>query len=281
MTDSPSNQRHLGMVFQNYALFPHMTIFETSRSRCAYVASGRRRFAGKVAEALELVRLPDVGPRRPRELSGGQQQRIAIARCLVYNPNLILMDEPLGALDKKLRDQMQLEIKRLHTSLGVTILYVTHDQEEALVMSDRICLMNRGRVEAAGGAPTNSCFGHERCSLPTSSATRTSSMRSCRATNCERSGELVSGQPRRDFLACRGRARKIMIRPESLRVLDGGEGAPCYRRRDPRGRHLRRGAHEVSRSGGGAGCARRDTADGRERCRERDRDAGEAWWSPR
>ena len=143
-------QRQLGMVFQNYALFPHMSVFEN----VAYPLRVRRlpeaEIRRKVAEALELVRLPDVAARRPKELSGGQQQRISIARCLVYNPALILMDEPLGALDKKLREQMQLEIKRLHAALGITVLYVTHDQEEALVMSDRICLMRAGSVEQVG-----------------------------------------------------------------------------------------------------------------------------------
>ena len=97
-----------------------------------------------------MVRLPHVAQRYPRELSGGQQQRIALARCLVYRPSIILMDEPLGALDKKLRDQMQLEIKRIHRELGTTIVYVTHDQEEAMTMSDRICLMNDGRIEQLG-----------------------------------------------------------------------------------------------------------------------------------
>ena len=118
VTRVPSNQRRLGMVFQNYALFPHMTIFENVafplRVRRVPEAEVKRR----VAQVLDLVKLPDVAARRPRELSGGQQQRIAIARCLVYSPDLVLMDEPLGALDKKLRDQMQIEIKRLHTDLA-------------------------------------------------------------------------------------------------------------------------------------------------------------------
>jgi len=138
------------MVFQNYDLFPNMTIFENVAFPLRVRKLPWTEIKRRVAEALVLVRLPDVGARKPRELSGGQQQRIAIARCLVYNPDLILMDEPLGALDKKLRDQMQLEIKRLHSNLGVTVLYVTHDQEEALVMSDRICLMNAGRIEQLG-----------------------------------------------------------------------------------------------------------------------------------
>ena len=150
VTYSPPYERDIGMVFQNYALFPHMTIEENIafplRMRKVGGAEARRR----AAEALEMVRLPHVAQRTPRELSGGQQQRIALARCMVYRPSIILMDEPLGALDKKLRDQMQLEIKRIHRELGTTIVYVTHDQEEAMTMSDRICLMNAGRIEQLG-----------------------------------------------------------------------------------------------------------------------------------
>ncbi|AEI80740.1 spermidine/putrescine ABC transport system ATP-binding protein PotA [Cupriavidus necator N-1] len=143
-------ERDIGMVFQNYALFPHMTIAENIafplKMRRVDAATARRQ----ALEALEMVRLPHVAARFPKELSGGQQQRIALARCLVYKPSIILMDEPLGALDKKLRDHMQLEIKRIHRELGTTIVYVTHDQEEAMTMSDRICLMNGGKIEQLG-----------------------------------------------------------------------------------------------------------------------------------
>jgi putative spermidine/putrescine transport system ATP-binding protein len=143
-------QRGLGMVFQNYALMPHMTIFENIAFplRVRHVAEGEIR--RRVAEVLALVQLPDVAGRKPRQLSGGQQQRVSLARCIVYNPTTILMDEPLGALDKKLREYMQLEIRRLHAKLGITMLYVTHDQEEALTMSDRIVLLNHGRIEQSG-----------------------------------------------------------------------------------------------------------------------------------
>ena len=143
-------ERDIGMVFQNYALFPHMTVADNIafplRMRKEPAASIDKR----VTQALEMIRLPHVAKRYPRELSGGQQQRIALARCMVYRPSIILMDEPLGALDKKLRDQMQLEIKRIHRELGTTIVYVTHDQEEAMTMSDRICLMNGGKIEQLG-----------------------------------------------------------------------------------------------------------------------------------
>jgi putative spermidine/putrescine transport system ATP-binding protein len=149
-TYAPSFKRDLGMVFQNYALFPHMTVAENIAFPLRMRRLGQAEIARQVKRVLDVVRLPHVADRLPRALSGGQQQRIALARCIVYGPSIILMDEPLGALDKKLRDEMQLEIKRLHTELGITVLYVTHDQEEAMVMSDRICLMNDARIEQLG-----------------------------------------------------------------------------------------------------------------------------------
>lgn len=146
----PPFKRDIGMVFQNYALFPHMTIFDN----VAFALKMRKRSAAKIREAvekvLEIVQLPHLASHYPRQLSGGQQQRIALARAMVYEPSVILMDEPLGALDKKLRDQLQIEIKRLHQEHNIAVLYVTHDQEEALVMSDRICLLRDGRIEQIG-----------------------------------------------------------------------------------------------------------------------------------
>ena len=149
-TDLRPSRRGLGMVFQNYALMPHMTVFDNIAFPLRVRKLPRAEIRRKVAEVLEMVQLPLVADRKPRELSGGQQQRISLARCIVYNPAIILMDEPLGALDKKLREDMQLEIKRLHRELGITMLYVTHDQEEALTMSDRIVLLTAGRVAQAG-----------------------------------------------------------------------------------------------------------------------------------
>ncbi|CAO3408375.1 ABC transporter ATP-binding protein [Azospirillum largimobile] len=150
VTYAPPYERDIGVVFQNYALFPHMTIEENIafplKMRKVGAADAKRR----AREALEMVHLPHIAGRYPRELSGGQQQRVALARCMVYKPSIILMDEPLGALDKKLREHMQLEIKRLHREMGTTVVYVTHDQEEAMTMSDRICLMNAGRIEQLG-----------------------------------------------------------------------------------------------------------------------------------
>src|SRR3569832_1475051 len=149
-TYAAPHERDIGMVFQNYALFPHMTVAENIAIPLKMRRVDSAAAAKRAMEALELVRLPQVATRFPKELSGGQQQRIALARCLVYKPSIVLMDEPLGALDKKLRDHMQLEIKRIHRDTGTTIVYVTHDQEEAMTMSDRICLMNGGRIEQLG-----------------------------------------------------------------------------------------------------------------------------------
>jgi len=146
----PVHRREIGVVFQNYALFPHLTVAEN----VAFPLQMRRMAAAalraKLETALEMVGLAPLRDRFPRELSGGQQQRVALARCFVYAPSLILMDEPLGALDRKLRETMQIEIKRLHRETGATIIFVTHDQEEALALSDRVCLMNNARVEQFG-----------------------------------------------------------------------------------------------------------------------------------
>jgi len=150
VTGIPARLRGLGMVFQNYALFPHMTVFENIAFPLQVRKLPRSSINTRVSQALEVVRLSDFAKRKPAELSGGQQQRVSIARCLVYDPKLILMDEPLGALDKKLRAELQLEIKKIHDDVKVTIIYVTHDQEEALVMSNRICVMNKGCIEQLG-----------------------------------------------------------------------------------------------------------------------------------
>jgi spermidine/putrescine ABC transporter ATP-binding subunit len=143
-------KRNIGMVFQNYALFPHMNIFDNIAFPLKMRKFPKHEIAGRVEKALELVQLQGYERRKPQQLSGGQQQRIALARALVFDPPLLLLDEPLGALDKKLREHMQLELKRIHTHLKRTMIYVTHDQEEALVMSDRIAVMNKGRIEQIG-----------------------------------------------------------------------------------------------------------------------------------
>lgn len=143
----PPYRRAIGMVFQNYALFPHLSIAENIAFPLSVRGMAADEIARRVARALDMVQLPNLGARRPAQLSGGQQQRVAVARALVFEPKLVLMDEPLGALDKQLREQMQLEVRRLHRRLGVTMIYVTHDQHEALTMSDRIAVFHRGRVQ--------------------------------------------------------------------------------------------------------------------------------------
>jgi ABC-type Fe3+/spermidine/putrescine transport system ATPase subunit len=150
MTRVPPHRRNVGMVFQNYALFPHMTAAQNIAFPLQMRGVSRETSRKRVDEALALVELAAFGDRYPRELSGGQQQRIALARAVVFRPRLLLMDEPLGALDRKLREQMQLEIMRVGRELGSSVLYVTHDQEEALVMSDRIAIFNKGRIEQLG-----------------------------------------------------------------------------------------------------------------------------------
>lgn len=209
------SKRGIGMVFQNYALMPHMTIFENIAFPLRIRKVPKAEVRERVRKVLETVHLPHVADRKPKELSGGQQQRVSIARCLVYNPSLILMDEPLGALDKGLREHMQLEIRRLHRELGVTMIYVTHDQEEALNMSDRIMLMNGGQVEQIA-SPTEiyrspvTKFAAESIGnavfLP---ATRD-------AGGLARLGDGTPVEVRRGATHGTGH---VMIRPENMRVL--------------------------------------------------------------
>ena len=143
----PPHRRNIGMVFQNYALFPHMTVIDNLRFPLAVRKLPNAEIDAKVTRALSMVQLGAYGDRYPQQLSGGQQQRVALARALVFDPELVLMDEPLGALDKQLREQMQLEIKHLHQELGVTVVFVTHDQGEALTMSDRIAVFDKGVIQ--------------------------------------------------------------------------------------------------------------------------------------
>ncbi|HLJ18794.1 MAG TPA: ABC transporter ATP-binding protein [Stellaceae bacterium] len=150
----PPDKRNLGVVFQSYALFPHMTVAENIAFPLRMRHLGRAEAQEHTQAALAMVQLEGYGGRRVTELSGGQQQRVALARALVFRPPVLLMDEPLGALDRKLREQMQLEIKRIQKSLGITVIYVTHDQEEALILSDRIAIMHEGEVHQIGAPDT-------------------------------------------------------------------------------------------------------------------------------
>ncbi|MFT3972136.1 MAG: ABC transporter ATP-binding protein [Amaricoccus sp.] len=141
------HDRNIGMVFQNYALFPHMTVAENIGYPLRVRKMAKPEIAERVKRALDFVQLGRFADRYPRQMSGGQQQRVAVARALVFDPALVLMDEPLGALDKKLREEMQVEIKHIHGRLGITMVFVTHDQDEALTMSDRIAVFNDGRIQ--------------------------------------------------------------------------------------------------------------------------------------
>ena len=228
-TYTPVHRRDIGMVFQNYALFPHLSVFEN----IAFPLRMRKRPEGEIAERvraiLEAVRLPQVAERLPRELSGGQQQRIALARCTVYRPSIILMDEPLGALDKKLRDQMQLEIKHLHTQLGITVLYVTHDQEEAMVMSDRICLMNDGAIVQLG-TPDDLYF-RPRTVFAADFLGESNIFEATVVEVRGRAGTLSGPaafalRVEADVPPPAGAAVSCMVRPENVRLLFDGEQAP-------------------------------------------------------
>lgn len=150
VTALPPEKRNLGVVFQNYALFPHLNVFDNIAFPLRMRRHAESEIDTQVRRVLDLVSLRDLSKRRITELSGGQQQRVALARALVFSPPVLLMDEPLGALDRQLREQLQIEIRRIHRQLGVTVLYVTHDQEEALSMSDRIAIMADGRIQQLG-----------------------------------------------------------------------------------------------------------------------------------
>ena len=150
VTDLDPARRNIGMVFQNYALFPHLSVARNVGYPLVMRGMTKGEIAERVGEALEMVELAGMAERLPKQLSGGQQQRVALARATVFRPRLLLLDEPFGALDRKLREQMQLEVRRLQRRLGLTTLFITHDQEEALIMSDRVAVMEKGRLQQVG-----------------------------------------------------------------------------------------------------------------------------------
>jgi len=229
-TNTPPNKRGLGMVFQNYALMPHMTIFENIAFPLRVRKAPEDEIKKKVAHVLNLVHLPQVANRKPRELSGGQQQRVALARCIVYNPSIILMDEPLGALDKKLREQMQLELKRIHTELKITMLYVTHDQEEALTMSDRIVLLNDGRIEQMG--PPEEMYFKPRSVFAADflgSSNIWDGTINDDGSATIKSGDKVKVKP--EAFAKPGTKLKVMVRPENINVIRQGDDESRFENR--------------------------------------------------
>ncbi|KZY44463.1 hypothetical protein A3731_01240 [Roseovarius sp. HI0049] len=227
-TDMPVRERDLGMVFQNYALMPHLTVFNNVAFPLKVRKTGAEEIRRKVVEALGTVQLEHLKDRKPHALSGGQQQRVSIARAIVYNPSLVLMDEPLGALDKKLREQLQYEIKHLHDRLGITILYVTHDQQEAMSMSDRVALMNGGRIEQIG-SPRDLYFAPEtefaadflgNSNFMDAIVTGSKGDHTiCRLV----SGQEVSAQTKR--VVAPGQKVRLMVRPEHIRVITDDRSA--------------------------------------------------------
>jgi putative spermidine/putrescine transport system ATP-binding protein len=223
-TRLPSQKRDLGLVFQNYALFPHLSIFENVAFPLRMRRHSQAEIRKQVGEVLEIVRLSHAAERLPAELSGGQQQRVALARCFVYQPSIILMDEPLGALDKRLRDHMQIEIRRLSRERGASVVYVTHDQEEALVMSDRICLVNEGRIEQIG---TPHQLYYEPATLFAAGFIGESNMIAVSAGAGDAPRVLPDGMALRcrGTIPAAGTPARLVVRPESLRVLAPGEEA--------------------------------------------------------
>ena len=227
-TYAPPFKRDVGMVFQNYALFPHLTVGENIAFPLRMRGVAEATIQREVQRVLEVVRLPDVGSRLPRALSGGQQQRVALARCMVYKPSIILMDEPLGALDKKLRDQMQLEIKQLHAELRITVLYVTHDQEEAMIMSDRICLMRDGHIEQIG--TPDELYFQPRTRFAAEFLGE-SNVLACEVVGVEASHVVVTVSGVRLLAPQDERLRDarrvaLMVRPERLAILDAQAARP-------------------------------------------------------
>jgi len=232
ITRVPAHKRNVGVVFQSYALFPHLTVEENVAFGLQAHGTPASEIAGTVARVLALVRLADYGPRSIFALSGGQQQRIAVARALAVKPKLLLLDEPLSALDRKLRETMRIELGHLLRDLGITAIFVTHDQDEALVMSDRIAVMNHGRIEqfdtpAAIYAQPATPFVLDFVGM----STRLS------GTVVAADGNVLvvdtaAGRVRARGRASTGTAVLVAVRPENMRVGAGGDNSVSLKVRD-------------------------------------------------
>ncbi len=221
---TPPSKRPVNTVFQSYALFPHLRVYDNVAFGLRRARVGKDEVSRRVGEALELVQLSDYARRKPAQLSGGQQQRVALARALVLKPAVLLLDEPLGALDAKLRRQLQVELKLLQTQVGITFVYVTHDQEEALTMSDRIAVINRGRIEQAA---TPKDLYEEPANAFVADFLGVSNLMDATVAGPSGSGARVelsgsfSVEVRRGNVALRGPA-KVVIRPERIGVEPAG-----------------------------------------------------------
>jgi len=228
MAGMPPNKRRVNTVFQSYALFPHLRVFDNVAYGLRRAGVNRAEIKRRVGEALEQVQLSGFARRKPAQLSGGQQQRVALARALVLKPAVLLLDEPLGSLDAKLRRQLQIELKALQEDVGITFLYVTHDQEEALTMSDRVAVMNGGHVEQVG-SPRE--MYEEPATAFVADFIGVSNLMDVRADGPSAGGvalELGSGivvEARRGDVTARG-AVKAVIRPERVRIEDGAAAGP-------------------------------------------------------
>jgi len=224
MAQTPPHKRNVNTVFQNYALFPHLSVEDNVAFGLRYKDVSKADAKKKVADALALVRLEGFEKRRPSQLSGGQQQRVALARALILNPAVLLLDEPLGALDAKLRKALQLELKSLQQEVGITFIYVTHDQEEALTMSDRLAVMSNGRVEQVG---TPSEVYEEPATAYVADFLGVSNLMSARAVGVDPQGRATVKLGEFDLAALKGDldARgdvKVTIRPERIRLEEQG-----------------------------------------------------------
>jgi putative spermidine/putrescine transport system ATP-binding protein len=221
INDVPSHKRDMGVVFQNYALFPHMTVGANIAFPLQMRGFSKVEIAQRVMRALDMVQLGQYAERRPSQLSGGQQQRVALARALVFEPRVVLMDEPLGALDKQLREQMQLDIRGLHQRLGLTIVFVTHDQGEALTMSDRIAVFNKGKIEQIGTPRAiydqpESRFVAEFIGETNLLEGNVSDVNNDRIAVRLKSGQMISAAKHLDVIA--GQTVLVSVRPERMGI---------------------------------------------------------------
>ncbi|MFX0540879.1 ABC transporter ATP-binding protein [Roseovarius sp. S4756] len=216
----PPHKRDIGMVFQNYALFPHMTVAENLAYPLKLRSTPKTEIRERVARALDLVQLTELGDRGIDALSGGQRQRVALARAVIFEPRILLMDEPLSALDKNLREQMQFEVRALHDRLGITTVYVTHDQREALTMSDRIAVINEGRIQQVD--PPQRLYERPETFFVASFIGETYRL----PVEVENGAASLFGQPIRTegTIASARRSQTLILRPEMLHIAGGLPG---------------------------------------------------------